>query len=258
MHIINCFYFRPMFNPSIYIVEDDPIIGADLADRLLEMGYQPVGPFASGEAAYEHLSVLSPDLIIMDIQLEGEWDGIETARRIMAQRPTPIIFLTSNSDDFTFSQAKAILPAAFLSKPFRGRDLRHSIELALSNWSQKEQSGESSAAPDEQAYLLQDRLFVKIKDRWVRVMLEEIQWVEADDYACKVAVGDKEIFVGQTLGKIGETLSGKSEFMRIHRSFMVNLRHVDQIGDLHIYIGRKQIPISKTLKDELFARIQKI
>jgi DNA-binding response OmpR family regulator len=140
MHIINCFYFRPMFNPSIYIVEDDPIIGADLADRLLEMGYQPVGPFASGEAAYEHLSVLSPDLIIMDIQLEGEWDGIETARRIMAQRPTPIIFLTSNSDDFTFSQAKAILPAAFLSKPFRGRDLRHSIELALSNWSQKEQS----------------------------------------------------------------------------------------------------------------------
>jgi len=247
-----------MYNPYIYIVEDDPIIGADLADRLQEMGHQPVGPFASGEAAYEHLSVLSPDLIIMDIRLEGDWDGIETARRIMARHPTPIIFLTSNSDDFTFSQAKAILPAAFLSKPFRGRDLRHSIELALSNWSQKEQTTGTSTVANEQAYLLQDRLFVKIKDRWVRLMLEDIQWAEADDYACKVAVGGKEIFVGQTLGKLGEVLSGRPEFMRVHRSFMVNLRSVDEIGDLYLYVGRKQIPISKALKEELFARIQKI
>lgn len=248
-----------MSGPYIYIVEDDPIIGADLADRLQEMGYQSAGPFVDGESAYEHLSVCPPDLVIMDIRLEGAWDGIETARRIMARSHVPIIFLTSNSDDATFNQAKATLPAAFLTKPFRGRDLKYSIELALSNWSQKKSVAESSELPpDEQVYLLQDRLFVKMKDRWVRLMLEEILWAEADDYSCKVAVGDKEVYVGQTLGKFGDALALRAEFMRVHRSFIVNLKYVDQISDLYLYVGRKQIPISKTLKEELFARIQKI
>ncbi|HRD82899.1 MAG: response regulator [Saprospiraceae bacterium] len=247
-----------MFIPYIYIVEDDPIIGADLADRLQEMGHQAAGPFADGESAYEHLSVRAPDLIIMDIQLEGAWDGIETARRIMAKCAAPIIFLTSNSDDATFKEAKATLPAAFLSKPFRGRDLKYSIELALSNRAKETASEAPSAQPEEQAYILEDRLFVKIKDRWVRILLQDIQWAEADDYACKVAVGDKEMFVGQTLGKFGEALAAKPEFMRVHRSFIVNLKYVDQIGDMYLYIGRKQIPLSKTLKDELFNRIQKI
>ncbi len=247
-----------MSKPNIYIVEDDPIIGADLADRIQDMGCTPVGPFTKGESAYDYISVCAPDLIIMDIRLEGAWDGIETARRMMEQNPAPIIFLTSNSDDITFSQAKTTFPAAFMAKPFRGRDLMRSIELALVNWSQKERSAESTPTINEQAFLLQDRLFIKIKDRLVRVMLEDIMWVEADDYTCKVAVEDKEIFVGQTLGKFGEALSGKPEFMRVHRSFIVNLRYIEQIGDFHLFIGRKQIPFSKSLKEELFARIQKI
>lgn len=244
--------------PYIYIVEDDPIIGADLADRLQDMGYQVAGPFADGESAYEHLSVRLPDLVIMDIRLEGDWDGIETARRIMARSAVPIIFLTSNSDDATFNEAKTTLPAAFLSKPYRGRDLKYSIELALSSWARKETAGSPAASSDEQAYLLEDRLFVKIKDRWVRILLEHILWAEADDYACKVAVEDKEMFVSQTLGKFGEALAVKPEFMRVHRSFIVNLKYVDQIGESYLYIGRKQIPISKALKEELFTRIQKI
>ena len=121
-----------MESTTILIVEDDPIIAADLQDRLTESGYAVLGPVAAGEEALPFFQQANPpDLVLMDIQLEGEWDGIETTRRIREQHGVPVIFLTSNSDDKTFREARRAGPQAFLSKPFRGRDLRHAIELAI-------------------------------------------------------------------------------------------------------------------------------
>jgi DNA-binding LytR/AlgR family response regulator len=242
----------------ICIVEDDPIIGADLADRLTELGYVPEGPFASGEEAYADMQGDWPDLFILDVQLEGQWDGIETARRILERKPLPIIFLTANADSATFKRAKLTSPAAFLSKPFRRRDLEHAIELALSNMASP---APAPAPPDSRtspSYLLEDRLFIKAKDHLVRVMLEDICWVEADDYACRVATAERNFFILQTLGKFGELLASRPEFMRVHRSYIVNLKHIEQIGDRQLYVGKKQIPLSKSLEEELMARIQKI
>ncbi|MBK9015235.1 MAG: response regulator [Saprospiraceae bacterium] len=189
---------------TILIVEDDPIIGADLQDRLLEMGYDTVGPYPSGEEAITIFSATSPpDLVIMDIQLEGQWDGIETARQLLEKHSSlPIIFLTSNSDDATFGKAKTTKPAAFLSKPFRGRDLKHAIELAIAQSALRKETT-SEATAEENAFLLKDRLFIKVKDRMVRLFFSDILWVEADDYYCKVVTKEKEYLVTQTLKKSG-------------------------------------------------------
>jgi DNA-binding LytR/AlgR family response regulator len=244
--------------PRICIVEDDPIIGADLADRLQELGYVPEGPFASGEKAFAHMQAHWPDLVILDIQLEGQWDGIATARRILEHKPLPIIFLTANSDDATFKKAKLTSPAAFMSKPFRRRDLEHAIELALSRMAGDAPLPTGLAGTAASSYLLDDRIFIKTKDGLVRVMLEDICWVEADDYACRAATPEREFFIGRTLGKFSEALASRPEFMRVHRSYIVNLKHVEQIGDIQLKVGKKEIPLSKTLKEELLARIQKI
>jgi|CXWL01.1.fsa_nt_gi DNA-binding LytR/AlgR family response regulator len=242
---------------TILIVEDDPIIGADLQDRLPEMGYGALGPFPSGEEALTFFGTPTPpDLVIMDIQLEGQLDGIETARRIFEKHPSlPIIFLTSNSDDATFTKAKMTKPAAFLSKPFRGRDLKHAIELAIAqSASRKEPTGEDTT--EENAFLLKDRLFIKAKDRMVRLFFKDILWVEADDYYCKVVTKEKEFLVTQTLKKFGEELAGVPELMRVHRSYIVNLAHVEEIGELYLHIGKRQIPFSKTFKEELMGRLR--
>jgi len=99
---------------NILVVEDDPIIAADLKDRLEELDYAVMGPVASGEAALEEVKGSpQPDLVLMDIQLEGAWDGIETAAQIRQHKKLPLIFLTSNSDSRTFSRAKAVDPQAF-------------------------------------------------------------------------------------------------------------------------------------------------
>jgi len=252
--VLFCIEMKPT---RICIVEDDPIIATDLAYRLQDLGYIAEGPFASGEEAYRQMQEQWPDLFILDIQLEGAWDGIETSRYIMKYRAVPVIFLTANADDRTFRQAKLTSPAAFLSKPFRSRDLEHAIELALMNMT-GESTQSNLPSGSSSSYLLDDRLFIKTKERLVRVLLEEIHWIEADDYACKLATEEKEFYIGRTLGKLGEVLLSRPEFVRVHRSYIVNIKHIEQISELYLHIGNKKIPLSKSLKGELFERILKI
>jgi len=247
-----------MDNIRILIVEDEPIIAADLADRLIEMGYDIAGQCSSGEEALELAPGVLPDLILMDIQLDGAMDGIETATRINRKQHIPVIFLTSNSDDATFSRAKATMPAAFLSKPFRGKDLKHAIDLAISRASKTPPPAPTSPDTTEQTYLFQDRIFIKSKDRLVRLFLHDILWLEADDYYCRLVTPEKEILITQTLKQIGETLAEVPGLMRVHRSYIVNLAHVEGIGDSSVYIGKKQIPINKTSRNDIIARLQRI
>ncbi len=246
-----------MNNIRILIVEDEPIIAADLADRLADMGFDIAGPCGTGEEAIGMVYTQVPDLILMDIQLDGPLDGIETTKMILEKHAIPVIFLTSNSDEATFARAKTTMPAAFLSKPFRGKDLKHAIDLAIGQASRATSS--ASASPDTgQTYLFQDRIFVKSKDRMVRLFFHEILWLEADDYYCRLVTPGKEILITQTLKQMGETLADVPGLMRVHRSYIVNLAHVEEIGDLCVYIGKKQIPINKVSKNDIIARLQRI
>ncbi len=241
----------------LLIVEDDPIIAVDLEDRLKEMGYNVIGIVDRGEqvpAFFEQPQ--APDMLLLDIQLKGEWTGIDTARNIQKTHNIPIIFLTSNSDEATFKEAKQVHPQAFLTKPYRGRDLKHAIELAISQFAQQE-GAVDKIQEDNNTILLNDRLFIKVKDRMVRLFWKDILWLEADNYYCKIATKEKEFLVTKTLKKFGEQLAGRNQFMRIHRSFIINLLEVEEIGELYIYINKKKIPISRTYKEDMLKRLLK-
>ena len=241
----------------VLIVEDEPIIAADLEDRLSEMGYEVAQQCSSGDEALRYLQQENVDLILMDIQLEGNLDGIETAQKILEKKALPIIYLTSNTDDGTFNRAKNTRPAAFLTKPFRGKDLRHAIELAISSAAQNS-SASLSPSSDNHAYLFNDRLFVKVKDRMLRIFLSDILWLEADDYYCKLITKEKVFLITQPLKQMGESLAANPEFMRVHRSFIINLTQIEEIGDTYVIIYKKQIPLNKTSKEELTAQLLKI
>lgn len=241
----------------VLIVEDEPIIAADLADRLTDMGYEVAQQFSSGEEALTYVDQNELDLVLMDIKLEGKLDGIETAQKLQEKHPYPIIYLSSNTDEPTFARAKSTLPAAFLTKPFRGKDLQHAIELAVSRATPAMPRQEASAE-NPNAYLFKDRLFIKVKDRMVRIFLRDILWLEADDYYCKLITLEKEFLITQPLKQMGESFSGIPEFMRVHRSYIVNLSQIEEIGDLYVLIQKKQIPLNKSSKDEITARLQRI
>lgn len=240
---------------SILLVEDEPIIAADLEDRLEEMGYEVAQHCFSGEEALEYFYQSDVDLVLMDVHLSGKFDGIQTAEKLMEKRPVPLIYLTGNSDQLTFARARNTSPAAFLTKPFRGKDLMHAIELAISRG---QEPSPVNAKETQDTYLFKDRIFIKIKDRLQRFYFHEIYWLEADDYYCKLITAEKEFLVTQTLKQMSEFLAGIPAFMRIHRSFIVNVAHIEEIGDQFVTIRKKQIPLNKAAKEELTAQLHKL
>ena len=116
---------------AILIVEDENIVALDMKMRLESLGYRVMGVVDSGAAALEFLSSSVPDLILMDIKLKGNVDGIETARAVRERLNVPIIFVTAFTDEQTLERAKLASPYGYIVKPFHERELRIAIELAL-------------------------------------------------------------------------------------------------------------------------------
>lgn len=120
-----------MHQKKIMIVEDEVLIAAEIKQQLQSFGYEVVACTTSGEGALEKLLLVQPDLILMDIRLKGELDGIETAREIHGRYRIPVIFLTAFADDAFLQQAKASEPFGYLIKPVDIRELHSTIEMAL-------------------------------------------------------------------------------------------------------------------------------
>lgn len=115
----------------ILVVEDENIVALDIEMRLIGLGYQVVGTADTGQRAIRLAMEEQPDLILMDINLRGEIDGIETARQIEAQKKIPIVFLTAYADDSTFGKAVKMEPFGYILKPFDEKELHMTIEIAL-------------------------------------------------------------------------------------------------------------------------------
>ncbi len=120
-----------MAGEAILIVEDERIVARDIEKRLKKLGYQVVASVASGEEALRQARLTLPDLVLMDIQLKGQLDGIQTAEHIHNDLDIPIIFLTAYADDETLQRAKVTEPFGYIVKPFDERDLHAAIEVAL-------------------------------------------------------------------------------------------------------------------------------
>lgn len=120
-----------MTQSRILVVEDESIVALDIQDRLESLGYEVPATIASGEKAIEQAGLLRPDLVLMDIQLQGPMDGVEAANQIRQRFGIPIIYLTANADHPTVQRAKVTEPFGYLIKPFEERDLHTTIEVAL-------------------------------------------------------------------------------------------------------------------------------
>jgi PAS domain S-box-containing protein len=117
---------------KILIVEDEMVVAMDLAQRLRKLGYE-CSTVPSGELAIADAAVFQPDVVLMDIMLQGDMDGIETAAKIRLLHDIPVVYLTANADERTLQRAQLTHPASYLLKPFKERELHICIEMALVN-----------------------------------------------------------------------------------------------------------------------------
>ncbi|KAM3100644.1 ATP-binding protein [Phormidesmis sp. 146-12] len=151
---------------QILIVEDESIIALDIQSSLLNAGYEVVAIATCAVEALENVAQFQPDLVLMDIRLRGEIDGVETAEKIRQTFHLPVVYLTAHADENTLSRAKITEPFGYILKPFEDRELITTIEIALSR---------HKAETAIQASLDKEREVHELKSRFVSVVSHEFR-----------------------------------------------------------------------------------
>jgi PAS domain S-box-containing protein len=118
-------------NAKLLIVEDEPIVALDLQQEVEQLGCEVVALAESADEALVAAEICRPDLALMDVRIVGSMDGIQTARLLRTAYDVPVIFLTSYSDEATISRAVKEMPYGYLTKPFKSRELKASLSVAL-------------------------------------------------------------------------------------------------------------------------------
>ncbi|MFK8165308.1 MAG: LytR/AlgR family response regulator transcription factor [Lewinella sp.] len=243
---------------KVLVVEDEMIIAAKISLHLEQLGYEVAGILPRGEEAVVHCRQSPPDILLLDVNLKGIIDGVETAQVLQKEGVNiPTIYLTANSDQGTFDRAKATRPQAFLAKPYRKADLARAIDLAIVNASNAPAAAPQKEPLEDGAHLLSDRIFVRHKERMVKLFLKEILYVEAERAYCKIVTKNTEYLLSIALIKLAEQMS-PTTFMRVHRSYLINLTQIDEIAEGHVAIAGKAIPIGKTYREAFTGRVNLI
>ncbi|MCU0376353.1 MAG: response regulator [Chitinophagaceae bacterium] len=241
---------------KILVVEDEMLIAAKISLQLTTLGYEVTGILPRGEEALQHCEANGPDIVLLDIQLKGSISGIETAAALRKHYPNiAIIYLTANSDEATFNQAKATRPEAFIAKPFKQLDLQRAVELAISRMDESKNVVADIPVAGDHPFILSDRIFIKYKEKMVKIMLDEILYIEAERNYSRIFTPKKQHILSITLKVIEDKLP-VTLFQRVHRSYIINLKHVDEVAEQHVTIAQFSIPLGAGMKAQLLERLQ--
>ena len=240
----------------ILIVEDEFMISEDIAMRLSDFGYLVEGKAASAEEAIKILTKGNVDLALLDVNIEGDMDGIELSKIITSQYNIPVIFLTSMASRTIVERAKETKPSAYLLKPFNDRQVQIAIEMALVNFAEKRVASSFYSKVDEKPSIIpvikmNHSLFLRKDTHFERVLFDDILYLSADSNYTTIHTKNGR-YMYATILKIFEEKLPSENFVRVHRSFIVNINAITGFEGNFLYVGEMHIPVSKNNKDELF------
>lgn len=234
---------------KIGIVEDELLIADSIALALESLGYEVTDSAGSYEEAITMLDNERPDLVLLDINLKGEQDGIDLALKIKDKYGLPFIFLTANADSLTVNRAKDAHPSSYLLKPFQKEDLFTAIEIAIANHTKSRDTAGGNGLIE-----MPEALFIKDSYYFHKVLFEDIIYLESDDVYVNVVTKDQKKFLVRTSLKQYYTDHFDSKvFFRVSRSHVINLKHLDGINSAYVKVKGQQIAIGKNYRDELLA-----
>ncbi|WP_109831802.1 LytR/AlgR family response regulator transcription factor [Reichenbachiella versicolor] len=242
---------------KVLIVEDEILLAQDIALRLSKQ-YDVAGTASSVDEAILLLEKYQDiDILLLDIMLEGEQDGIDLAKIINDRFHLPFIFLTSHADIALVERAKAVRPAAYMLKPFNDREIPVAIELALSNFSYQPKEPvlhkKNPFLPTENEVLnISDRLFLKKDNHFQRVSLSDISLLEADGNYTTIYTQSDQYIYSTLLRKMEEKLPS-NQFIRVHRSFIINIDAVNGFEGNLLFIQDKRISVAKQYRETVFS-----
>lgn len=254
--MLHCF-FQNLTMPKLkaFIVEDEPLYADQLEILLKEAGFWHIGTADNAADAYEMVSEVRPDFMLVDVNIKGSIDGIELVKRLLQIEPELlIIFVTSYQDERTFKRASKTAPIAFLPKPIDEEQILRTLELLINKISIKP----SDQSISEITESFTDRsVFLKSNHALVKIKLSDIQFIEVNNRECIIYSGSNWYTIRRSLSELEEKLP-QGLLTKVHRSFLVNLKYMDSYDTLRnrIIIKEHEIPVSKAYKGEVLSSLE--
>jgi len=223
---------------NIYIVEDEPLIVSTIEVALRKQGFYAIGDAEDFNTALKDIERLKPDLTLIDIQLSGEKDGVDLATEL-DKRHKPYLYLSSQTDPNTIERVKHTNPLGYIVKPFTETGLRTNIELAWHNYKDAKQH----------------YLTIKHEGRLHRINQSTISYLKAYDNYCYVITQTDTFLVPHTLKHVSEQLESE-DFIKAHRSYVVNLSHITSVDKNTITLKNDTIPVSASHKNLVVSKLK--
>lgn len=221
------------------IVIDDETIIAEFLKTFLEKAEHQVQVFFSADIEFEKcVSEFKPELVFLDINLNSKRSGIDLAK-ICSQHEIPFIYLTSYSDPKTIELALAHEPISYLLKPFTEKDILVNLEMVKSRIKKNQDNG---------TLVLRDGYDT------IKVDVAEIKWLKADNIYTEIITNQKKFIQRVSLQQIHESLP-QNTFIRVHRSYVVNINAISRVASDHVELGEERIPLSRSKKTELLEKL---
>lgn len=242
---------------KILIVEDELLIAEDIRMQLVQLGYQICGMAVSYMEAMELIMEDLPDLVLLDINIKGDKDGIELGHFLHFEVEIPFIYLTSHSDSKTLARAKETQPDAYLLKPYKKENLYTSIEIALSNATKRTNKTiqESENTLEGEEMFLKDCLFVKKEQTFIKVKLEDITHIKSTGNYLEIYANKQKHIIRSTFKRM-LTYLPKNNFYQSQKSYLINLKYLDEIGPNMVIVSGMEVPLSQNRKDQLLNQMR--
>ena len=225
--------------PLVIVVEDELLIAEHLVSILSKLGYDVLSFFFEDSDFVSLLRERKPFLVFLDIRLEQETTGVDLAK-ICQEYSIPFIYLTSYSDKKTVKNALQYEPISFMLKPFTAKDIEVNVELAKVKLKK-----------------LKDQSCLVLKDGYDTVKIDffDIKWLKSDDNYTEIVTSNRRVIQRLTLKALHDMLP-QNQFVRVHRSFVVNINFVSKVSYDFLLIGMEKIPISRKKKSEVLASLE--
>jgi DNA-binding LytR/AlgR family response regulator len=236
---------------KIAIIEDEPLIADHIEQYVLDAGLTCSGIADNFLDAKQLILKENPDLILLDINLGDGPDGIDVAHYINQNYKKPFIFISSNTDSKTLERVKLTKPFGFIVKPFKASDIQTQINLA---WHSYNLQKENTQVSFSESFLVNDHFFIKDKHSLVKVNYSDVLYAEACDNYSIIYTKLTKYILSYTLKVVEEKLN-LFNFYRTHRSFLVNLKHIEKVNPKEVLVDGKEIPVSENSRTELLKKL---
>lgn len=234
---------------KIGIVEDELLIAEKIKTILANIGYAVCEPVTNFDDAIDMIHAEKPDMLLLDIIIDGKKDGVDIAAYVNEKYGLPFIFLTANSDAYTIQRTKTVKPYAYLVKPFTKDELYTSIEIAFNNYSNFKNAAIKATPSSKQ----KDFLFIKEAHCFVKIMFDDIVYFESQENYIKLFTIDKKNSILRSTFSDFLSQLPTQKFVRTHRSFAVQLGLIDKMDPTEVVAKGFKIPVSNSYRRELYS-----